>query len=740
MRRFILPVVAMAFLATVGFAQVPATIYDIQYTTDPSGDSPLVGQVVATGGVVTAVHYDGFVMADGFGPWQGLFVYNFIAGPAIGDEITVTGTVAEYYNMTELTDVTEYSIVSGGNPVTPLVLASADVGQEQYEGVLVTIENAEVTAQLNYGEWTVDGVLQIDDKNDYLYFPQIGDQLASLTGNVFYSFGAFEIEPRFTNDVAGDVIAHYALGGDVITMNANRDVLLGHWVEVLGDEIVAIHASEPVGIPTVATGGLIFPALIDSHNHPSYCVLGPIPFDQLFEHRDEWRSSPMYSDFNSQYYSIIDYGGSGAQRTNVNKLAEVRAMAAGTATIQGPNAFGHSYDDYAHQGIGINNAHRMPPRIYHDTFPLGDSEAVWAGRVADNWRRFVVHIAEGTNQAALDEFAAWQALVDLDERTTIIHGTGLGAAEWSAMGTAGSNLVWSPQSNIALYGSTTDIPGALAAGVTVALAPDWTESGANDLLAEMKIARDWSDEHWGGVLTPELLTEMVTVNASYALGMTDLRGSVEPGLRADLMVIPGSAGAPYDALMAAMPADVNLTVISGRPGYGDQVLMDQFPYLTMVEDITVNTVPKRLALAVDAFAIDNSDDLFADIIATLEAAYAVATPELCCFRGIEVSDCDLVDVPDLGPSQVELAVFPNPFNPRLSVSFSLQREAEATVEVFAVNGRRVAELARGRFGAGEHVFQWEGRDQAGRGQASGTYLVRLTAGGTVLTEKAVLVR
>ena len=66
---------------------------------------------------------------------------------------------------------------------------------------------------------------------------------------------------------------------------------MGELSQRLYDEIVAIHASEPAGIPTVNTGGLIFPALIDAHNHPSYCVLGPIPFDQLFEHRDEWRNA-----------------------------------------------------------------------------------------------------------------------------------------------------------------------------------------------------------------------------------------------------------------------------------------------------------------------------------------------------------------------------------------------------------------------------------------------------------------
>jgi hypothetical protein len=738
MRQFLLPLLAAVLLCSVAHAQT--SIYDIQYTTDPSGDSPLVGQTVTTGGIVTAVLYNGFVMQEGPGPWEAIFVFNYIAGPAIGDEVTVTGTVQEYFGLTELSGISGFAILSSGHAVVPTVVPVADAGQEAWESQLIRVENVTVTAQLDFGEWTVDGILQVDDLNDYLYFPQIGDQLDALAGILSYSFGAFEIEPRFTNDVAGPQIPHYALGGDVVTMNASREVLPGHWVEVLGDEILGITATPPAGIPAVDTGGLLLPGLIDSHNHPSYNVLGPIPFEETFEHRDEWRSHPLYAEFNVQYNAILDYGGFDAQWVNVFKLAEVRAMAAGTATIQGPNLYGHSNDDVAHQGIGINNAHRWPPRIYHSTFPLSDTVSEWQARAAENWRRFVIHLAEGTNQVALDEWDAWLARVPLDERTTVIHGTGLTASEWSAMGAAGAHLVWSPVSNITLYGTTTDIPGALAAGVNVALAPDWTESGANDLLAEMKEARDWSDEQWGGLLTAELLAEMVTVNAAEALGMSDIRGSIQPGLRADLMVIPGDPAAPYDALLAADPQDVMLTVISGRPGYGDAALMNQFPLLSMVEDIAIAEVPKRLALAVDAFAIPDSDDLFGDIYATLQAAYDAGTGEPCCFRGLEVSDCDLTDVPEVGPSFATLDLYPNPFNPRLKVDFSLQRDESVTVEVYSVDGRRVAELARGRFAAGEHAVTGDGRDRSGRPQASGTYLVRMEAGATVLAKKAMLVR
>jgi 5-methylthioadenosine/S-adenosylhomocysteine deaminase len=737
MRQMILAIALAALLVPCAAA---TTIYDIQYTTDPSGDSPLVGQQVTTAGVVTAVHYNGFVMYEGTGPWQSIFVFTYTAAAELGDAVELTGTVAEYYGMTEIADLESFTVVSTGNPVTPLVLDPAVASQEMYESVLISVEDVAVTALLSYGEWTVDGTLICDDLTDYLYFPQIGDQLDTLTGTVFYSFGTYRLVPRFTADVSGDVIAHYALGGTVVTMNENRDVLADHWVEILGDRIVGITPEPPAGIATLATGGLIFPGLIDSHNHPPYNVLGPIPFEQLYEHRDEWRSDPIYDEFNAQYYAILDNPVQDAQFLNAFKLAEVRAMCAGTTTIQGRNCNGHDYDDFAHQGIGINNAERFPPRIYSRTFPLSDSQAVWQARAGDNWRRFIIHLAEGTNQTARDEFAAWQDLGMLDERTTVIHGTALQAPEWAAMAAADAHLIWSPQSNVMLYGTTTDIPGALAAGLNVALAPDWTESGSNDLLAEMKFARDWSDNEWGGLLTPQILAEMVTCNGAEALGMADNCGSIAAGLRADLMVVPGNADAPYDALLAADPVDVALTVVNGRPGYGDPALMDQFGYLDDVETITIAEQPKRLALAIDAHAIDESDVLFSVVIGALESAYDEATPQLCCFRGLEVEDCNETDVPDLGPTLATMDVHPNPFNPRTNVSFTLQGRADVILEVYEVSGKQVATLAAGRFDAGDHTLAWEGRDGSGYNLPSGVYLVRLAAGTTVLSQKVTLLR
>jgi hypothetical protein len=83
---------------------------------------------------------------------------------------------------------------------------------------------------------------------------------------------------------------------------------------------------------------------------------------------------------------------------------------------------------------------------------------------------------------------------------------------------------------------------------------------------------------------------------------------------------------------------------------------------------------------------------------------------------------------------------PNPFNPRTTVAFTLARAGATDLAVYALDGRRVATLASGHADAGEHAAVWNGCDDAGRPQPSGTYLARLAAGGTTSQVKLVLLR
>ncbi|MBK7769600.1 MAG: M28 family peptidase [bacterium] len=78
-----------------------------------------------------------------------------------------------------------------------------------------------------------------------------------------------------------------------------------------------------------------------------------------------------------------------------------------------------------------------------------------------------------------------------------------------------------------------------------------------------------------------------------------------------------------------------------------------------------------------------------------------------------------------------LSAAPNPFNPRVEISFSLREAANAArLAVYDLAGRQVRELAGGSLDAGAHAFTWDGLDDAGRSQASGSYVCRLELGNT----------
>ena len=97
----------------------------------------------------------------------------------------------------------------------------------------------------------------------------------------------------------------------------------------------------------------------------------------------------------------------------------------------------------------------------------------------------VIHLAEGTDAAAEEEFTFVQSQSLLNPKGVIIHGVSLGAADFQAMALAGTALAWSPRSNLELYGQTANLHAALDAGVDIALGPDWALTGTTQILSQL---------------------------------------------------------------------------------------------------------------------------------------------------------------------------------------------------------------------------------------------------------------
>jgi aminopeptidase N len=84
--------------------------------------------------------------------------------------------------------------------------------------------------------------------------------------------------------------------------------------------------------------------------------------------------------------------------------------------------------------------------------------------------------------------------------------------------------------------------------------------------------------------------------------------------------------------------------------------------------------------------------------------------------------------------------FPNPFNPRTTISFALAETAPVSLEIFDASGRLVRVLVSESLPAGVHERSWDGTDGRGRAASSGVYFYRLDAGPFSQTRKMVLLR
>ncbi len=79
--------------------------------------------------------------------------------------------------------------------------------------------------------------------------------------------------------------------------------------------------------------------------------------------------------------------------------------------------------------------------------------------------------------------------------------------------------------------------------------------------------------------------------------------------------------------------------------------------------------------------------------------------------------------------------WPNPFNPKTRVNYSLEAAGETHLDIFSIDGRLVRKLVDGHRAAGNHDLLWDGLDQRGRALPSGVYLAQLRAAGKTTTHR-----
>lgn len=365
-------------------------------------------------------------------------------------------------------------------------------------------------------------------------------------------------------------------------------------VLVVGDTIRCAAAScqsDPAAATAtrVQTRGIILPGMIDAHNHVQFDIFdesdwAPEASDNFTNH-NQWPNRKRYK-------AVVDAKQylNGETRSGVSlgcellKYGELKALIAGTTSVVGA-AIPANKACYGSLARTIDQgANGLPhDRVQAATlFPRDNAEvdAVCKNFANGRTSAYLIHIAEGVDDKSMTEFDRLLALGTtpgclFSSQTSVVHGTSLREPHFRRMAQAGMGLVWSPRSNVFLYGrsvdltKTTDIPAALEQGVAVALAPDWSIGGSQNLLDELRFADRVDEVQWGDAIPPEQLVQMVTSRPAEILGLSDTLGRIEPGFTADLTVIAGDPREPYASVLAATPESVRLVLVGGEVLYGD---------------------------------------------------------------------------------------------------------------------------------------------------------------------------
>jgi len=244
---------------------------------------------------------------------------------------------------------------------------------------------------------------------------------------------------------------------------------------------------------------------------------------------------------------------------------------------------------------------------------------------------FAVHAGEGIDEHERSEWDQLKALGLNVPQLVMIHTTAFGPAEYAEVAQAGAKVIWSPLSNLLLYGKTDDVPSAVKAGVNVSLGTDWAPSGSANLLGELKVADRVNKKQWAGFLTDQQLVNMVTINPAKAYALDKFIGSIEVGKYADLMVVAKQPGlTPYRDLINARPQDVTLVTISGDALFGDPRIMDAAGKTGDYETVDACGTPKAIDMTVTAKDVTRGTETLSTIESELVTVNPKLTPVIEC--------------------------------------------------------------------------------------------------------------
>ncbi|KAF1967822.1 metal dependent amidohydrolase [Bimuria novae-zelandiae CBS 107.79] len=328
--------------------------------------------------------------------------------------------------------------------------------------------------------------------------------------------------------------------------------------------------------------GVVSPGFINAHEHLEFATVRPLLDDGTrVSHRHDWRRGMRGNEKREP-------------ARNYTKLVsamwgELRHIFSGTTSVVGgamaPGLVRNL--DWA-EGLGVG---LVSGAAKYDIYPLDDKEGILRKDDCDygphtitkeqaaKYPMYIAHVSEGIDAEAANEFRCLSdASYDvtplpngggtstdiIQPNVAFVHALGLTEPDFDLVAERGAHLVWSPRTNIFLYGKTLDISVPLAKGVNVALGTDWVVSGSATMGREAVCAAHVMKNSFGVDVEAKTLWEMMTINAAKASGVAAHVGSLEVGNLADIVIFRDDGGDPYGSVVFGKPENINLVLRGGK--------------------------------------------------------------------------------------------------------------------------------------------------------------------------------
>ncbi|MBQ9395545.1 MAG: amidohydrolase family protein [Proteobacteria bacterium] len=361
----------------------------------------------------------------------------------------------------------------------------------------------------------------------------------------------------------------------------------GGMIAIEGDKIAYVGCGNDYDTSgaTILTcpDAVVSPSFINGHEHLTYSNAAPGTWgDERFDHRYDWRKG-------ANSHNKVPSG-----QTKDNGVVELRAIMAGTTSIFGSGSVSGLARNLDQQSInGVKSVYQ--------TFPLGDSgknyssvsscsDYTYHKSATTDFNEgcpYGPHIAEGINQGALNELRCLngEGIKETDTNVpnvfksnlAVIHGVAATPDIIASMAENNIKLIWSPRTNVSLYGDTAQAPLYDILGVTIGLGTDWFYSGSATVLRELQCIDSLNSNYYGKYFSDYKIWKMPTYNNAVAFGIDGFLGQLKAGYLADIAVFKKypNVRESYRAVIDAENKDVTLVMIGGSMMYGDANIMDK---------------------------------------------------------------------------------------------------------------------------------------------------------------------